>query len=169
VKTTSPGPVFFKQQRCGLNGRLFTLYKFRTMVTDAEAQLDTLLRHNLMEGPAFKMENDPRITKVGRILRKLSLDEFPQLWNVFEGNMSIVGPRPPLPQEVKQYDNWQRRRLSMRPGITCLWQISGRNNITNFSQWAKLDLQYIDHWSPWLDFIILVKTIPVVLLTRGAK
>ena len=169
VKSTSSGGVLFKQERCGLNGRPFVLYKFRTMVTDAEAQLDTLRRHNLMEGPAFKMANDPRITKLGAILRKFSLDELPQLWNVLKGEMSIVGPRPPLPQEVKQYDQWQRRRLSMRPGITCLWQISGRNNITNFNEWARLDLQYIDHWSPWLDFVILVKTLPVVILTRGAK
>ena len=169
VKYTSPGGVLFKQERCGLNGRPFTLYKFRTMSSDAEAQLDTLRRHNLMEGPAFKMDNDPRVTRVGAVLRKFSLDELPQLWNVFIGEMSIVGPRPPLPQEVKEYDQWQRRRLSMRPGITCLWQISGRNNITNFNEWAKLDLQYIDHWSPWLDFVILVKTLPVVILTRGAK
>jgi lipopolysaccharide/colanic/teichoic acid biosynthesis glycosyltransferase len=115
------------------------------------------------------MENDPRVTKVGKYLRKFSLDELPQLWNVFKGQMSLVGPRPPLPQEVKQYDQWQRRRLSMRSGITCLWQISGRNNITNFSDWAKLDLEYIDHWSLWLDAVILLKTFPVVLITRGAK
>jgi exopolysaccharide biosynthesis polyprenyl glycosylphosphotransferase len=169
VKTTSPGGVLFKQQRCGLNGRVFTLYKFRTMVSDAEAQLETLRRHNLMEGPAFKMENDPRVTKVGWFLRKFSLDELPQLLNVLKGQMSLVGPRPPLPQEVKQYDQWQRRRLSMRPGITCFWQINGRNKITDFNKWAKLDLEYIDHWSLWLDIVILVKTIPVVLLTRGAK
>lgn len=169
VKTTSTGPVLFKQQRCGLNGKPFILYKFRTMVSDAEAQLDTLRRHNLMEGPAFKMENDPRVTKVGKFLRKFSLDEFPQLWNVFKGDMALVGARPPLPEEVKRYDQWQRRRLSMRPGITCLWQISGRNNIKDFNQWAKLDLEYIDHWSLWLDMVILFKTIPVVILTRGAK
>jgi lipopolysaccharide/colanic/teichoic acid biosynthesis glycosyltransferase len=169
IETTSPGGVLFKQQRCGLNGRVFTLYKFRTMVSDAEAKLESLRQHNQMGGPAFKMDNDPRVTKVGRILRKFSLDELPQFWNVFKGEMSLVGPRPPLPKEVKQYDQWQRRRLSMAPGITCLWQISGRNNITDFNQWAKLDLQYIDHWSPWLDLMILVKTLPAVLLTRGAK
>lgn len=169
IEATSPGGALFKQERCGLNGRVFTLYKFRTMVVDAEARLDTLRDHNQMEGPAFKMENDPRVTKVGRFLRKSSLDELPQLWNVLKGDMSLVGPRPPLPREVKQYDQWQRRRLSMRPGITCLWQISGRNDIKDFNQWAKLDMEYIDHWSPGLDMVILVKTIPVVLFARGAK
>ena len=169
VKSTSPGGALFKQQRCSLNGRVFTLYKFRTMVSDAEAQLETLRSYNLMEGPTFKMENDPRVTRVGWFLRKFSLDELPQFWNVLKGEISLVGPRPPLPQEVKQYDQWQRRRLSMRPGITCLWQISGRNNIKDFNEWANLDLEYIDHWSLWLDFVILIKTIPVVLFTRGSK
>jgi exopolysaccharide biosynthesis polyprenyl glycosylphosphotransferase len=169
VKSTSPGGALFKQQRCSLNGRVFTLYKFRTMVSDAEAQLETLRSYNLMEGPTFKMENDPRVTRVGWFLRKFSLDELPQFWNVLKGEISLVGPRPPLPQEVKQYDQWQRRRLSMRPGITCLWQISGRNNIKDFNEWANLDLEYIDHWSLWLDFVILIKTIPVVLFTRGLK
>lgn len=169
IKATSPGPVFFRQKRCGLNGRLFALYKFRTMKADAETQLEELRRHNEMDGPAFKMENDPRVTKVGKFLRKFSLDELPQFWNVFTGKMSLVGPRPPLPQEVSQYDHWQRRRLSMRPGITCLWQISGRNDIKDFNQWMKLDLEYIDNWSLWRDWVILLKTIPIVLITRGAK
>lgn len=169
IKTTSKGPVFFKQTRCGLNGRRFTLYKFRTMVVGAEKKLADLQQHNQMKGPAFKMENDPRVTPVGRYLRKLSLDELPQLWNVLRGDMSLVGPRPPIPKEVEQYDNWHRRRLSMRPGLTCLWQVSGRNKITDFNQWMKLDLEYIDNWSLWLDLKIVFKTVPVVLVGHGAK
>ena len=169
IKVTSKGPVFFKQQRCSLNGRKFTLYKFRTMIKDAEIQLDSLMEHNEMEGPVFKIENDPRLTKIGKFLRKLSIDELPQLWNVFMGDMSIVGPRPPIPAEVKKYDNWQRRRLSMRPGITCFWQINGRNKIVDFNEWMRLDLEYIDSWSLWLDFKILFKTFPVVLFAIGAK
>lgn len=169
IKTTSEGPVFFRQKRCGLNGRTFTLYKFRTMVKDAETKLKTLLQHNEMNGPVFKMENDPRLTKIGKFLRKTSIDELPQFWNVFKGEMSLVGPRPPLPKEVEQYDSWQRRRLSMRPGITCLWQANGRNRIVDFSEWAKLDLKYIDNWSLGLDVRIIFRTIPAVLFTRGAK
>lgn len=169
IKTTTTGPVFFSQQRCSLNGRRFTLYKFRTMVVNAESQLKELLTHNEMKGPAFKMKNDPRVTKVGKYLRKLSIDELPQFWNVLKGDMSLVGPRPPLPAEVDKYDPWQRRRLCMRPGITCTWQASGRNNITDFNEWMNLDLQYIDAWSIWLDFRILLKTIPVVLFGKGAK
>jgi exopolysaccharide biosynthesis polyprenyl glycosylphosphotransferase len=169
VKMTSPGPVFFSQTRSGLNGRKFKLYKFRTMVQDAEKKLEELRKHNEMQGPVFKMENDPRITGVGRALRKLSIDELPQLWNVFRGDMSLVGPRPPIPREVEQYDHWQRRRLSMRPGITCIWQVSGRNKITDFNEWMKLDLQYIDTWSFWLDLKILFQTVPVVLFAVGAK
>ena len=169
IKTTSEGPVFFKQLRCGLYGRKFMFYKFRTMVIDAESRLKDLLKYNEMGGPVFKMANDPRVTKTGRWLRKFSLDELPQLWNVFKGDMSLVGPRPPLTSEVENYDNWQRRRLSMRPGITCLWQASGRNKITDFKEWMRLDLEYIDNWSLWLDFKILFKTIPVVLFGVGAK
>jgi exopolysaccharide biosynthesis polyprenyl glycosylphosphotransferase len=169
VKLTSPGPIFFEQKRCSLNGRTFRLIKFRTMVVDAESKLKGLLKHNEMSGPAFKMANDPRITPVGRFLRKTSLDELPQLLNVLRGEMSLVGPRPPLPQEVEQYDHWQRRRLSMRPGITCLWQIGGRNKITDFNEWSRLDLEYIDSWSLGLDIKILAKTIPVVLFHVGAK
>jgi exopolysaccharide biosynthesis polyprenyl glycosylphosphotransferase len=169
IKLTSEGPVFFRQERCSLNGRIFRLYKFRTMVKGAEAKLSELLSHNEMNGPAFKMANDPRITPIGRLLRKFSIDELPQLWNVFKGNMSLVGPRPPLPQEVKKYDDWQRRRLSMRPGITCLWQTNGRNKITDFDQWMKMDLEYIDQWSLLLDCNILLKTVPVVLFGVGAK
>lgn len=169
IKCSSHGPVFFLQRRIGVNGRRFTLYKFRTMVPDAEKKLDDLMAFNEMKGPAFKMTNDPRLTKIGRILRELSIDELPQLWNVLVGHMSLVGPRPPLPREVANYQPWQRRRLSMRPGITCLWQVSGRNRITDFNEWMKLDLEYIDNWSLWLDLKILFKTLPVVLLRIGAK
>ncbi len=163
VKITSKGPVFFKQKRCGFNGRIFVLYKFRTMVRDAEKKLKSLLAHNEMRGPTFKMSNDPRLTAIGKLLRKTSLDELPQLWNVFKGEMSLVGPRPPIPGEVEQYLPWQRRRLTMRPGITCLWQIKGRNKIVDFNEWMKLDLEYIDNWTLGLDTKILLKTVPVVL------
>jgi len=169
IKFTSKGPIFFRQQRCGLNGRKFFLYKFRTMVVNAEEKLSELKQLNEMQGPVFKLTNDPRLTKVGKILRKFSLDELPQLWNVIKGDMDIVGPRPPLPKEVEQYDSWQRRRLSMRPGITCLWQVNGRNKIVDFNDWMRLDLSYIDNWSLWLDFKILCKTVPVVLFGIGAK
>jgi exopolysaccharide biosynthesis polyprenyl glycosylphosphotransferase len=169
IKVTSGSPVLFKQERCGLYGRKFVLYKFRTMVVDAESKLKDILEYNEMNGPVFKMTNDPRVIKVGKWLRKFSLDELPQLWNVFKGDMSLVGPRPPLPSEVEMYDNWQRRKLSMRPGITCLWQVSGRSEIGDFNEWMKLDLEYIDNWSLWLDFKILLKTIPVVLSGEGAR
>ncbi len=169
IKATSKGPIFFKQTRCGLNSRRFTLLKFRTMVVDAEKKLAELEKHNQMKGPAFKMDNDPRVTPIGRFLRKLSLDELPQLWNVLAGDMSLVGPRPPIPKEVERYDNWHRRRLSMRPGLTCLWQVNGRNKITDFDDWMKLDLEYIDNWSLWLDLKIVFKTVPVVLIGHGAK
>ncbi len=169
VKMTSKGPLFFKQERCCLNGRSFMLYKFRTMVEDAEQRLEEIRKYNEMAGPAFKMTNDPRITPIGKWLRKFSLDEFPQLMNVLMGDMSIVGPRPPVPSEVAKYELWQRRRLSMRPGLTCLWQVSGRNKITSFDEWMRLDLSYIDHWSLWLDLWIFLKTIPVVILAHGAK
>jgi exopolysaccharide biosynthesis polyprenyl glycosylphosphotransferase len=169
IKLSSKGPVHFEQERVGLNGRTFKLYKFRTMDVDAEAKLKDLMAHNEMSGPAFKMENDPRITPIGKFLRKFSLDELPQLWNVFCGDMSLVGPRPPLVSEVKQYDDWHQRRLSMRPGITCLWQVSGRNRITNFDEWARLDLKYIDEWTLSLDFQILMRTVPAVLSASGAK
>jgi exopolysaccharide biosynthesis polyprenyl glycosylphosphotransferase len=169
IKTTSPGPIFYQQQRVGLNGRRFILHKFRTMQVGAEAKLKDLLIYNEMTGAAFKMKNDPRVTMIGRFLRGFSLDELPQLWDVLVGNMSIVGPRPPLPDEVNQFKPWQRRKLSMRPGITCLWQAGGRNKITDFDEWMKLDLQYIDNWSLWLDFKLIFKTIPAVLLRIGAK
>ncbi len=169
IKMTSPGPVLFKQTRVGLNGRKFTLNKFRSMAQDAELKKKELLHLNEMAGPVFKIKNDPRLTPIGRFLRKTSLDELPQVINVFKGDMSVIGPRPPIPEEVAQYKPWQRRRLSMKPGLTCLWQINGRSKITDFEQWMKLDLQYIDNWSLKLDFKIFLKTIPVVLLGRGAS
>jgi len=168
IKLSSPGPVFFKQERCGLNGRRFTMYKLRSMVDNAEQSRFELEALNEMDGPVFKSSHDPRRTPVGKFLRKFSIDEFPQLYNVLRGDMSLVGPRPPLPQEVARYETWQRRRLSMKPGITCLWQISGRNEVS-FQDWMKLDLTYIDNWSLLLDLKILLKTVPVVLLGRGAR
>ncbi len=167
IKLTSPGPVLYRQIRCGLYGRRFTLYKFRSMVDGAEDILWEIRHLNEMSGPVFKMRNDPRVTPLGRFLRKASIDELPQLWNVLRGEMSLVGPRAPLPEEVAAYTNGQRRRLSVKPGITCLWQVSGRNRI-DFEQWMQLDLKYIDSWSIWLDLKILAKTIPTVLLCRGA-
>lgn len=160
------GPVFFYQKRMGLHGRRFNCIKFRTMVVNAEIIQASLMSKNEQEGPVFKIKNDPRVTKIGRFLRKTSLDELPQFFNVLGGNMSIVGPRPPIPSEVKQYKRWQTRRLSMKPGITCIWQVSGRNNIP-FEQWMKLDMQYIDTWSLKLDLIILLKTVKVVFSGNG--
>ena len=168
IKLDSPGPLFFRQRRVGVHGRIFHILKFRSMYVDAEARLEALREHNEMTGPVFKMTNDPRVTRVGRFLRRMSLDEFPQFWNVLRGEMSVVGPRPPLPSEVRQYKRWQRRRLSMKPGITCIWQISGRNEI-DFDRWMELDLQYIDEWSLWNDVRICVLTVPAVLGARGAR
>jgi exopolysaccharide biosynthesis polyprenyl glycosylphosphotransferase len=170
IKLTSKGPVIFRQARGGKNGRPFSMFKFRTMRTDAEMQREELQRFNVMSGPVFKVENDPRVTAVGRFLRKTSLDELPQLFNVLLGDMSLVGPRPLPMYEVERIEaTAHRRRLSMKPGITCLWQISGRNNVTSFDRWVALDLEYIDNWSPLLDVRILLKTIPVVLFGWGAK
>jgi exopolysaccharide biosynthesis polyprenyl glycosylphosphotransferase len=168
VKLTSRGPVLFKQTRCGLHGRPFTFLKFRSMLVDAESMKPTLAAYNEMDGPAFKMTNDPRVTPIGWWLRRTSLDELPQLWNILKGDMSFVGPRPAVIDEVRQYEPWQRRRLSMPPGLTCLWQISGRNDLS-FDEWMKLDLEYIDNWSLWLDLKIAVRTVPAVILGRGAK
>lgn len=168
IKLTSPGSVLFKQERIGLNGRIFTLYKFRTMIADAHARRDEVNHLNEMTGPVFKMKEDPRVTPVGRMLRKFSLDELPQFWNVLKGDMSLVGPRPPIPEEVASYHRWHRRRLSMKPGLTCLWQVSGRNDI-DFDRWMQMDLQYIDNWSPSLDLKILLRTIPAVLSGKGAS
>jgi exopolysaccharide biosynthesis polyprenyl glycosylphosphotransferase len=170
IKITSPGPVFFKQQRSGLNGAPFTLYKFRTMVTNAEQSKHELEAMNEMRGPVFKVTDDPRITRVGKRLRYYSLDELPQLLNVLRGEMSLVGPRPLPVDEVKRFNDLaHRRRLSVKPGLTCLWQISGRNQINDFKDWVRLDLEYIDNWSLWLDLKILLRTIPVVLKGTGAK
>jgi exopolysaccharide biosynthesis polyprenyl glycosylphosphotransferase len=168
IRLDSAGPVFFRQRRVGLNGREFWMLKFRSMHVDAEARLEALRAQNEMSGPVFKMKNDPRVTRVGKWLRKTSLDEFPQFINVLRGEMSVVGPRPPLRAEVQKYERWQRRRLSVRPGITCTWQISGRNNI-DFERWMELDLEYIDRWSLWEDFRICLKTVPAVLAARGAQ
>ncbi len=167
IKLTSKGPVLYKQIRSGLNGRRFTFLKFRSMVDGADEMRKEIEHLNEAMGPVFKMATDPRVTKVGRILRRASIDELPQLINVLKGEMSLVGPRPPLPEEVKWYQPWQRRRLSMKPGITCLWQVSGRSDLS-FNEWVDLDLRYIDNWSPWLDLKILLKTIPAVLLRKGA-
>lgn len=170
VRATSPGPVLFRQRRSGLNGRPFTMLKFRTMVTDAEQQKAELAAFNEMDGPVFKVASDPRITPLGRWLRKFSVDELPQLWNVFKGEMSLVGPRPLPVDEVRRiHDRAHRRRLSVKPGLTCLWQVRGRNRISSFKEWVRLDLEYIDNWSLWLDLKILLMTIPVVLLGTGAK
>lgn len=170
VKLGSPGPVLFRQQRAGLNGRPFQLLKFRSMRIGAETEQAALAGKNEMTGPVFKIAKDPRVTPVGRFLRRHSLDELPQLWNVLRGEMSLVGPRPLPIEEVKRFnDDAHRRRLSVRPGLTCLWQISGRNDITQFEDWVRLDLAYIDQWSLWLDFKILLGTIPVVIFGRGGR
>jgi exopolysaccharide biosynthesis polyprenyl glycosylphosphotransferase len=168
IRLSDRGPVFFRQIRCGQNGRTFTMIKLRTMCVDADEQKTELAYLNECDGPIFKCRDDPRITTVGRFLRKMSLDELPQLWNVVRGDMSLVGPRPPIPEEVLQYQTFERRRLSMRPGITCIWQVSGRSNI-GFDQWVRLDVEYIDSWSLALDLKILLKTIPAVLKGDGAS
>ena len=168
VRLTSPGPVIYKQIRCGLNGRRFTFYKLRSMVANADELRSALEQHNELDGAAFKISRDPRVTSLGCWLRKFSLDELPQFWNVLRGDMSLVGPRPPVPGEVEKYEIWQRRRLRMRPGLTCLWAIEGRNELT-FERWMRLDLLYIDNWSLWLDVKIFVKSIPYVVLGHGAS
>ena len=168
IKLTSPGPVFFKQTRSGLAGRKFILYKFRSMVQDAEEKLPEILHLNERNGPAFKLKNDPRVTKIGKILRVTNMDELPQLINVLKGDMSFVGPRPPIPSEVEKYERWQRRRLSMKPGITCFWQIS-RTREMDFSEWMKLDLYYIDNWSLLTDLKIILWTISKIFFGIGVK
>jgi exopolysaccharide biosynthesis polyprenyl glycosylphosphotransferase len=168
IKLTSPGPVLFVQNRVGMNQRQFKLYKFRSMVADAEDRKFALAHLNERDGPAFKIENDPRITPIGRFLRKTSIDELPQLFNVLSGEMSLVGPRPPLPDEVKKYEWLFRKRLSVKPGITCIWQISGRNHVS-FDRWMQMDHEYIENWTLLLDLKILLKTIPAVLFSRGAS
>ena len=168
VKLTSPGPVLFKQSRVGLHGRTFRMLKFRSMVVDAEPLRAALAKANERSGPVFKMTRDPRTTRVGRFIRKYSIDELPQLVNVLRGDMSLVGPRPAIPGEVALYEGWQRRRLSVRPGLTCVWQVSGRNQIS-FATWMLLDMRYIDHWTLGQDLRLLLKTLPVVLTGRGAS
>ena len=170
IKRNSPGPILFRQKRAGLHGEPFTMLKFRTMVSDAEQRKKELEQYNEMAGPVFKVSNDPRITPIGRFLRRKSFDELPQLWNVLKGEMSLVGPRPLPLDEVERFDDLaHRRRLSVKPGLTCLWQVSGRNNVRDFRDWVRLDLEYIDNWSLWLDLKILIRTIPVVLIGTGAR
>ncbi|MBI4561748.1 MAG: sugar transferase [Candidatus Rokubacteria bacterium] len=167
VKLTSPGPIFYRWRVVGLNRREFVSYKFRTMAVDADERKPALSAKNEMRGPVFKLREDPRVTPLGRFLRKFSVDELPQLYSVLKGDMSLVGPRPPLATEVQGYEGWHRRKLSIKPGITCLWQVNGRSLIRDFNEWVRLDLDYIDNWSLWLDIKILVRTIPVVLRGTG--
>ena len=165
----SKGPLFFKQLRVGRNGRLFYIYKLRSMYADAEEHKSELMNDNKMDGLMFKMDDDPRITKVGKVIRKYSIDELPQFFNVVKGDMSIIGTRPPTVDEFEMYESRHKRRLSMRPGITGMWQVSGRSNIQNFEDVVELDCKYIDEWSPWLDIKIFLKTIPVILTHKGAE
>jgi exopolysaccharide biosynthesis polyprenyl glycosylphosphotransferase len=169
IKSESRGPLFFGQRRVGENGRIFTCWKFRSMFVDAEEQKKELMDRNEMRGAMFKIKDDPRVTKVGRFIRKTSLDELPQFWNVLVGEMSLVGTRPPTPDEVASYQNWHRKRICIRPGITGLWQVSGRNQIQDFDDVVRLDIQYIEEWSLWLDIKILFKTIWVVMASKGAR
>jgi len=168
IRRTSPGPVLYSQERVGKHGRLFSMYKFRTMIVDADKMLDKLTHLNEMDGPVFKIKNDPRFTSIGQFLRQTSIDELPQLFNVLRGDMCLVGPRPPIIKEVLKYTPWQKKRLAVVPGITCLWQVTGRNEI-KFDEWMQLDLQYIENWSLTLDLKILIRTITAVLLRRGAE
>lgn len=167
VRLSSPGPILYRWRVLGKDGRPFTGYKFRTMVVDADTQKSDLLAHNRMIGPVFKMAGDPRVTAVGRWLRKYSIDELPQLYSVVAGDMSLVGPRPVFPEEYRRFELWQMRKLSVVPGMTCLWQVSGRNDITDFAEWVRLDLAYIDHWSLVTDAKILLRTVSTVLRGTG--
>ncbi len=167
VYLTSKGPILFKQERVGLHGRKFYQYKLRSMIVDAEEEKDNFAHLNEQSGPVFKIKNDPRLTNIGKFMRKYSIDELPQLFNILLGSMTLIGPRPPVPSEVKEYKDSHLRRLSMKPGITGLWQVSGRNTIEDFDEWVKLDLEYIDNWSFLLDFRIAVKTVSTVLSGTG--
>lgn len=168
IKATSKGPLLYQWNVVGLNKKPFKSWKFRTMVLNADQMKTELLDRNEMTGPVFKIMNDPRVTKIGKVMRKFSLDELPQLWSVFKGDMSLVGPRPAGPHELARYDSWHRRKLSVKPGLTCLWQVQGRNRIRNFDEWVRLDLEYIENWSLGLDLKILLKTIPAVLKGTGS-
>ena len=167
VKITSRGPVFYRWEVAGLNKKPITSYKFRTMVVDADELKHGLSDENEMEGPVFKMRRDPRVTRIGKVLRKFSLDELPQLWSVLKGDLSLVGPHPPLQSELHRFDDWHRRKLSVKPGLTCLWQINGRSRVKDFDEWVLMDLEYIDNWSLWRDFTLLLKTVPAVLKGTG--
>ena len=167
IKLTSKGPIFFLQKRVGKNGELFNMYKFRSMVVNAEELKEKLKHKNEMSGPMFKMKDDPRVTKVGKFIRKTSLDELPQLWNVLKGDMSLVGPRPSLPKEVEQFDSWMFKRLTVRPGLTCYWQVSGRNNI-DFEDWMKLDIRYVKERNLWIDIKLICKTVFVLFGDKNA-
>ncbi|CAN5676797.1 exopolysaccharide biosynthesis polyprenyl glycosylphosphotransferase [soil metagenome] len=168
IRMKSPGPVFYEWRVLGRHARPFIGYKFRTMVIDADLQKAHFIERNEMNGPVFKIRDDPRVTPFGRWLRRYSIDELPQLWSVLKGDMSLVGPRPPAPEEFVQFEPWQRGKLAVTPGITCLWQVGGRSEITEFDEWAALDLEYIRQWSLWLDVKILLRTIPAVVRARGA-
>ena len=168
IKFTSKGPMFFSQKRVGKNGELFDMYKFRSMVVNAEELKEKLAHQNEMSGPMFKMKDDPRVTKVGKFIRKTSLDELPQLWNVLKGDMSLVGPRPSLPKEVKQFEKWMYKRLTVKPGLTCYWQVSGRNNI-DFEDWMKLDISYVEDRNLWIDIKLIFKTVFVLFGDKNAS
>ena len=167
VKFTSKGPIFFSQKRVGKNGKVFKMYKFRSMVVNAGELKEKLSHKNEMSGPMFKMKDDPRVTKVGKFIRRTSLDELPQLWNVLKGDMSLVGPRPSLPKEVKQFEKWMFRRLTVKPGLTCYWQVSGRNNI-DFEDWMKLDISYVEDRNLWIDIKLIFKTVFVLFGDKNA-
>ena len=168
VKFTSKGPIFFSQKRVGKNGKIFEMYKFRSMVVNAEELKEKLAHQNEMSGPMFKMKDDPRVTKVGKFIRKTSIDELPQLWNVLKGDMSLVGPRPSLPKEVAQFEDWMHRRLEVKPGLTCYWQVSGRNNI-DFEDWMKLDIRYVEERNLFVDIKLIFKTIFVLFGDKNAS
>lgn len=167
IKITSKGPVFFSQKRVGKKGKEFDMYKFRSMVVNAEELKEKLAAQNEMSGPMFKMKDDPRVTKVGKIIRKTSIDELPQLWNVLKGDMSLVGPRPSLPKEVDKFEKWMHKRLEVKPGLTCYWQVSGRNNI-DFEDWMKLDIRYVEERSTWIDIKLIFKTVRVLFGDKNA-
>lgn len=167
IKSTSKGPVFFSQKRVGKDGKEFDMYKFRSMVVNAEELKEKLAAQNEMSGPMFKMKDDPRVTKVGKFIRKTSIDELPQLWNILNGDMSLVGPRPSLPKEVAQFEDWMHKRLEVKPGLTCYWQVSGRNNI-DFEDWMKLDCKYVDEKNTWVDIKLIFKTVGVLFGDKNA-